>query len=193
MAATTDVARGVIGVGGGPYGLLLARSADYSDMFAVMRAAYPRPVDAMALHAIIQVRSAVGRSASTCTLRAYGAARRGGAGSGECSSSHTRHATPRVPRDSAPAAAASRPRPDCRPSSSSFSPAPSSPVHHTPTHHPRPPASARRRRRYGTGRSLLATCARSPTIRCRARRRTASSSSTASRTRRWGARWVVSL
>ena len=51
MAATTDVERGVLGVGGGPYSLLLARSVDYAPMFAALREAFPRPQDAMAVHA----------------------------------------------------------------------------------------------------------------------------------------------
>lgn len=40
MSVTTDVTRGVIGVGGGPYGLLLPRSADFTALFDVLKARF---------------------------------------------------------------------------------------------------------------------------------------------------------
>eukprot|EP00117_Sycon_ciliatum_P036882 scpid29561/ scgid1398/ len=45
MAATTDVTRGTIGVGGGPFGLLLPRSHDFAQFSAGLRALYPRSMD----------------------------------------------------------------------------------------------------------------------------------------------------
>jgi len=53
MAATTDVTRGVIGVGGGPYSLLLPRSSDFSTLFAVLRLRYPHQLDAISMMAIM--------------------------------------------------------------------------------------------------------------------------------------------
>jgi hypothetical protein len=45
MAVTTDVIRGVLGVPGGPFPLLLPRSKDFDVFEDVMRALYPDPVD----------------------------------------------------------------------------------------------------------------------------------------------------
>ena len=55
MAAATDVTRGVIGVGGGPYSILLPRSSDFSVLFSVLRARYPKPLDAVSMMAIMQM------------------------------------------------------------------------------------------------------------------------------------------
>lgn len=41
MALTTDVERGVLGVPGMPYNLLLSRSADFDPFFEIIRASYP--------------------------------------------------------------------------------------------------------------------------------------------------------
>lgn len=37
MSVTTDVTRGSIGVGGTPYSLLLPRSADFTDLFEILK------------------------------------------------------------------------------------------------------------------------------------------------------------
>ena len=54
MGATSDVATGVLGVGGGPYALLLPRSSDFSDLFAILKLRYPRSMDRMSLLALMQ-------------------------------------------------------------------------------------------------------------------------------------------
>ncbi|MFO0635754.1 MAG: hypothetical protein U0168_23180 [Nannocystaceae bacterium] len=43
MALTTDVERGVLGVPGMPYNLLISRSADFDPFLEIMRATYPDP------------------------------------------------------------------------------------------------------------------------------------------------------
>lgn len=45
MASSTEVERGVLGVSGGPYGLLLPRSSDFSQFEVAMRILYPDSVD----------------------------------------------------------------------------------------------------------------------------------------------------
>jgi hypothetical protein len=54
LSASTDVTRAVIGVGGGPYALLLPRSTDFAQLFDVLRLRYPRSVDRMSAIALIQ-------------------------------------------------------------------------------------------------------------------------------------------
>ncbi len=54
MAASTEVTRGVLGVGGGPYALLLPRSTDFSTLFTLLKVNYPRSVDRMGMVALIQ-------------------------------------------------------------------------------------------------------------------------------------------
>ena len=54
MAATTDVKTGVLGVGGGPYALLLPRSSDFSELFDILKLRYPRSMDRMAIMALMQ-------------------------------------------------------------------------------------------------------------------------------------------
>ena len=54
LAASTDVSHAVIGVGGGPYALLLPRSTDFATLFDVLRLRYPRSLDRMAAIALIQ-------------------------------------------------------------------------------------------------------------------------------------------
>ena len=58
MATSTDIVRGVSGVGGGPYSLLLPRSSDFSDLFLLLRLRYTRPLDQMCLLAAMQVGAA---------------------------------------------------------------------------------------------------------------------------------------
>lgn len=40
MATTTDVHRGVLGVAGGPYSLLLPRSADFAALFDLLKVSF---------------------------------------------------------------------------------------------------------------------------------------------------------
>ncbi len=47
MALSTDVERGVLGVAGMPYSLLLDRSHDFDTFFALFRAMYPDPAETM--------------------------------------------------------------------------------------------------------------------------------------------------
>ncbi len=54
MAATTDVRTGVLGVGGGPYALLLPRSSDFAELFDILKLRYPRSMDRMAILALMQ-------------------------------------------------------------------------------------------------------------------------------------------
>lgn len=54
MAASTDVTRGVLGVGGGPYALLLPRSSDFSELFDILKIRYPRSLDRMLILALMQ-------------------------------------------------------------------------------------------------------------------------------------------
>jgi hypothetical protein len=54
MGASTDVTRGVLGVGGAPYSLLLPRSSDFSELFDVLHVRYPRSIDIMAIFALMQ-------------------------------------------------------------------------------------------------------------------------------------------
>jgi hypothetical protein len=54
LALSPDVERGVLGVGGMPYVLLLPRSADFTDFFMLMQSAYPDHRDIMLLIALFQ-------------------------------------------------------------------------------------------------------------------------------------------
>ena len=54
LAASTDVTRAVIGVGGGPYALLLPRSTDFASLFDVLRLRFPRSMDRMSAIALLQ-------------------------------------------------------------------------------------------------------------------------------------------
>jgi hypothetical protein len=49
MAVSTDVLRGTAGVPGGPYGLLLPRSADFTALFDVAKARYASSIDRIAI------------------------------------------------------------------------------------------------------------------------------------------------
>eukprot|EP00004_Rigifila_ramosa_P014317 TRINITY_DN3250_c0_g1_i1.p1 TRINITY_DN3250_c0_g1~~TRINITY_DN3250_c0_g1_i1.p1 ORF type:complete len:643 (-),score=146.99 TRINITY_DN3250_c0_g1_i1:45-1751(-) len=49
MAITPDIENGVLGVGGNPYAILLPRSVDFTQYFAVIKARYPDPLDQILL------------------------------------------------------------------------------------------------------------------------------------------------
>lgn len=55
MAMSTDVERGVLGVGGTPYSLMLPRSHDFSTLFDVMDSRYRDAVDRIFLLSFIQL------------------------------------------------------------------------------------------------------------------------------------------
>jgi hypothetical protein len=54
LALSPDIERGVLGVGGMPYVLLLPRSTDFDDFFQLLRVAYPDHRDIMLLLALFQ-------------------------------------------------------------------------------------------------------------------------------------------
>lgn len=54
MSVSTDVLKGTVGVPGGPYSLLLPRSADFVDLFDIIKARYSSPIDRIALLAVFQ-------------------------------------------------------------------------------------------------------------------------------------------
>jgi len=54
MQVSTDVTRGVSGVGGGPYSILLPRSSDFSALFDVIKLRYSQPVDIITLMPVLQ-------------------------------------------------------------------------------------------------------------------------------------------
>ncbi len=54
MATSPDVTRGVLGVGGGPYAMLLPRSSDFAELFDLLKVRYPRSVDRMIILCIMQ-------------------------------------------------------------------------------------------------------------------------------------------
>jgi hypothetical protein len=55
MALSTQVDRGVLGVSGAPYSLLLPRSADFMDLFPLLKLRYNDPVDRISLLGVIQM------------------------------------------------------------------------------------------------------------------------------------------
>ena len=55
MALTQDVPRGLLGVSGGPYALLLPRSADFADLFPAIKARFADPVQRVLLLSLIQL------------------------------------------------------------------------------------------------------------------------------------------
>jgi hypothetical protein len=55
MSLTTDVTRGLLGVPGMPYNLLLDRSSDFSGYKFLLRAAYPSAVDAQLVLSLMQL------------------------------------------------------------------------------------------------------------------------------------------
>jgi hypothetical protein len=55
MAVSQDVERGVLGVPGGPYGLLLPRSRDFMAEYTAIKALYPDPVDRISLIQVMQM------------------------------------------------------------------------------------------------------------------------------------------
>jgi hypothetical protein len=54
MAVTTDILRGQLGVGGGPYSMLLPRSSDFTPLFDIIKIRYGNPVDRISLLALMQ-------------------------------------------------------------------------------------------------------------------------------------------
>jgi hypothetical protein len=54
MAASTDVVRGVAGVSGGPFSLLLPRSSDFAALFDILKLRYTSPVDRISIMAVLQ-------------------------------------------------------------------------------------------------------------------------------------------
>jgi hypothetical protein len=54
MAVSTDVERGLIGVGGGPYTLLLPRSKDFDSLGTVLKARYSDPLDVQVILSAMQ-------------------------------------------------------------------------------------------------------------------------------------------
>lgn len=54
MAITQDVKRGLLGVPGGPYGMLLPRSLDFGIEFDVLKARYSDPVDRINMMQVLQ-------------------------------------------------------------------------------------------------------------------------------------------
>ena len=55
MAASQDVARGVLGVPGGPYSLLLPRSLDFSPEYDLLKLRYHDPLDRIMLEQVMQL------------------------------------------------------------------------------------------------------------------------------------------
>lgn len=55
MALSTDVARGVLGVPGQPYNLLLGRGADLGELFAPLQGAFPDGLDRQLALALLQI------------------------------------------------------------------------------------------------------------------------------------------
>ncbi|KJE93000.1 hypothetical protein CAOG_03865 [Capsaspora owczarzaki ATCC 30864] len=55
MAASQDVERGVLGVMGGPYGLLLPRSVDFSKLFDIVKARILDSIDRIMLLSVLQM------------------------------------------------------------------------------------------------------------------------------------------
>ena len=55
MALTTDVERGMLGVPGMPYSLLLNRSKDFDEFFVLLRGAFPDPIDLQMVLAMFQM------------------------------------------------------------------------------------------------------------------------------------------
>jgi hypothetical protein len=55
MAVSTDVQYGTLGVAGGPYGLLLPRSADFNPFYAILKGRYPNGLDQILGISIMQM------------------------------------------------------------------------------------------------------------------------------------------
>jgi len=55
MALSTDVTRGVLGVMGSPYSLLLPRSIDFDDLFVILKSRYAQALDLVLLFPIFQL------------------------------------------------------------------------------------------------------------------------------------------
>jgi hypothetical protein len=55
MAVTQDVKRGVVGVTGAPYSLLLPRSHDFANLFQIIAYRYPNTLDRFCMFAMMQL------------------------------------------------------------------------------------------------------------------------------------------
>ncbi|WP_434427773.1 hypothetical protein [Nannocystis pusilla] len=55
MAVQVDVTRGMLGVPGQPYNILLNRSVDFDSFFAVVQGAYPDPIDIQVVLGLVQM------------------------------------------------------------------------------------------------------------------------------------------
>lgn len=55
MAVQVDVTRGMLGVPGQPYNILLNRSVDFDSFFAVVKGAYPDPIDIQVVLGLVQM------------------------------------------------------------------------------------------------------------------------------------------
>ncbi|MDC0667805.1 hypothetical protein [Nannocystis radixulma] len=55
MAVQVDVTRGLLGVPGQPYNILLNRSVDFDNFFAVVKGAYPDPIDIQVVLGLVQM------------------------------------------------------------------------------------------------------------------------------------------
>lgn len=55
MAVHVDVTRGMLGVPGQPYNLLLNRSVDFDNFFQIVKAAYPDPIDIQVVLGLVQM------------------------------------------------------------------------------------------------------------------------------------------
>ncbi|MFY0531818.1 hypothetical protein [Nannocystis pusilla] len=55
MAVQVDVTRGMLGVPGQPYNILLNRSVDFDNFFAVVKGAYPDPIDIQVVLGLVQM------------------------------------------------------------------------------------------------------------------------------------------
>jgi hypothetical protein len=55
MAVSPKIQRGVLGVAGGPYSLLLLRSEDFKDIYFLMRISYPDELDIVTILVLLQM------------------------------------------------------------------------------------------------------------------------------------------
>ncbi|PCC75316.1 hypothetical protein SAMN02745121_03961 [Nannocystis exedens] len=55
MAVQVDVTRGMLGVPGQPYNLLLNRSVDFDSFFSIVKGAYPDPIDIQVVLGLVQM------------------------------------------------------------------------------------------------------------------------------------------
>ena len=55
MSVSQDITKGVLGVPGGPYALMLPRSVDFDPYFALIKARYPNAIDRISLISVMQL------------------------------------------------------------------------------------------------------------------------------------------